>query len=195
MVYVQCKESENHCQKIFQRQDPTQFLQVHGRQNKIHIDPQIAALADDPKTMMPWQGDGAVTIDRFDGRAHLDFIADHKPAAQDPAANDEDVVSGLTSKERREVMYERYRILVQNDFLKIPEERFLRTIELEERFGGKTYQAKQSKEDKKKAKAAGKGAAIGFVYEDSTPAADPADEARPVPQSMKSTPAGGPHFR
>ena len=36
---------------VFQRQDPTQFLQVHGRQTKIHIDPQIAALADDPKTM------------------------------------------------------------------------------------------------------------------------------------------------
>ena len=84
-------------------------------------------------------------------------------------------------------------------FLSVPEEKFLRTIELEERFGGKTYQAKQSKEDKKKAKAAGKGAAIGFVYEDSTPSAvpgaDPADEARPVPQNLKSTPAGGPHFR
>lgn len=82
-------------------------------------------------------------------------------------------------------------------FISVPEEKFLRTIELEERFGGKTYQAKQSKEDKKKAKAAGKGAAIGFVYEDSTPTvvADPADEARPVPQNLRSTPAGGPHFR
>ena len=66
---------------------------------------------------MPWQGDSSVTIDRFDGRAHLDFIADFKPSA-DAAANDEDVVAGLSSKERREVMYERYRILVQNDFLK-----------------------------------------------------------------------------
>ena len=66
---------------------------------------------------MPWQGDSSVTIDRFDGRAHLDFIAEFKPAA-DAAANDEDVIAGLSSKERREVMYERYRILVQNDFLK-----------------------------------------------------------------------------
>ena len=68
---------------------------------------------------MPWQGDSSVTIDRFDGRAHLDFIADYKPAAAPNAADDdEDVVSGLSTKERREVMYERYRILVQNDFLK-----------------------------------------------------------------------------
>ena len=81
-------------------------------------------------------------------------------------------------------------------FLSVPEEKFLRTIELEERFGGKTYQAKQSKEDKKKAKAAGKGAAIGFVYEDSTPtvAADPTEDKRPVPLSLKGT-SGGPHFR
>ena len=35
---------------------------------------------------MPWQGDSSVTIDRFDGRAHLDFIAEFKPAA-DAAAN------------------------------------------------------------------------------------------------------------
>ena len=88
----------------------------------------------------------------------------------------------------------------------VPEEKFLRTIELEEQFGGKTYQAKQSKEDKKKAKAAGKGAAIGFVYEDSTPTAAPAEDPtadneaagqdrRPVPRNLKSAPAGGPHFR
>ena len=66
---------------------------------------------------MPWQGDSSVTIDRFDGRAHLDFIADYKPAP-DAADNDEATIAGLTSKERREVMYERYRILIQNDFLK-----------------------------------------------------------------------------
>ena len=66
---------------------------------------------------LKWQGDSSVTIDRFDGRAHLDFIGEFKPAP-DPADNDEDVIAGLTTKERREVMYERYRILVQNDFLK-----------------------------------------------------------------------------
>jgi hypothetical protein len=53
-----------------------------------------------------------------------------------------------------------------NDF-SVPEEKFLRTIALEEQFGGKTYQQTKSKDDKKKAE---KGkAAIGFVYEDSTP--------------------------
>ncbi len=34
-----------------QKQDPTRFLQVHARPVKIHIDPQIAQLADAPNTM------------------------------------------------------------------------------------------------------------------------------------------------
>jgi hypothetical protein len=52
----------------------------------------------------------------------------------------------------------------------------LRTIELEEQFGGKTYQNQKSKDDKKKSEIKGK-AAIGFVYEDST--APKAEEVAP----------------
>merc|ERR1711994_475913 len=74
---------------------------------------------------------------------------------------------GAEKREQRVLNYERYRILVQNDFLKIPEERFLRTIELEEQYGGKTYQATKAKDDKRKIKKEGKiGAAIEFNYED-----------------------------
>lgn len=36
---------------IFQKADPTQFLQLHGRQCKIHIDPGIAIAANSPATM------------------------------------------------------------------------------------------------------------------------------------------------
>ena len=32
-------------------QDPTQFLQVHGRPCKIHIDPAVSAAADAPTNM------------------------------------------------------------------------------------------------------------------------------------------------
>ncbi|CAB4059994.1 SFRS16 [Lepeophtheirus salmonis] len=88
--------------------------------------------------MMPWQGQKDNLIDRFDGRAHLDFI---------PEVN------------------ERYRILIQNDFLKIPEEKFLQTISYEEKYGS-TIAAK-AKEDKKKNEKY--KSAIGYVYEDSEP--------------------------
>ncbi len=34
-----------------QKLDPNQFLQVHGRRCKIHLDPAIAAAAEAPATM------------------------------------------------------------------------------------------------------------------------------------------------
>lgn len=55
---------------------------------------------------MPWQGQTDTLIDRFDVRAHLDFI----PPFQ---SDDDDSVSA----EERQANYERYRILVQNEFL------------------------------------------------------------------------------
>uniref|UniRef100_A0A1Y1K597 Suppressor of white apricot N-terminal domain-containing protein n=2 Tax=Photinus pyralis TaxID=7054 RepID=A0A1Y1K597_PHOPY len=54
--------------------DPTQFLQLHGRQCKIHLDPAVASAADSTAAMMPWQGEMDNLIDRFDVRAHLDYI-------------------------------------------------------------------------------------------------------------------------
>ncbi|XP_023349677.1 uncharacterized protein LOC111718344 [Eurytemora carolleeae] len=48
-------------------------------------------------------------------------------------------------------------------------------IDLEEKYGGTTYQNQKAKEDKKKA---GSKAAIGFVYADST-GAEPESEPEP----------------
>lgn len=56
---------------------------------------------------MPWQGNEEIMIDRFDARAHLDFI--REPKNED----DEEVLTN----EERQLNYERYRILVQNEFL------------------------------------------------------------------------------
>ena len=67
------------------------------------------------------------------------------------------------SKEMRQVNYERYRILIQNEYLSIGEEKFLKTIDMEEKFGGTTYQGNRAKEEKKKSS---NKAAIGFIYQD-----------------------------
>lgn len=56
---------------------------------------------------MPWQGNSAVMIDRFDVRAHLDYIPDVNLQNREPEN---------LSYEERQINYERYRILVQNDF-------------------------------------------------------------------------------
>jgi len=57
---------------------------------------------------MPWQGNEDNLIDRFDVRAHLDWI----PEVSDTI----DVDIALTSEDRH-INYERYRIIVQNEFL------------------------------------------------------------------------------
>ncbi|GFW57917.1 hypothetical protein TNCV_1418641 [Trichonephila clavipes] len=70
------------------KQDPAQFLQVHGRPAKIHLDPAVAIAADSPATMMPWQGHADNLIDRFDVRAHLDIIPEYNPSKLSLPNND-----------------------------------------------------------------------------------------------------------
>lgn len=165
-----------------QKADPTQFMQVHGRKCKIHLDQSVAIAGDSASIMqvnllpgiirnyssnqvrvyrMPWQGQGDNIIDRFDARAHLDYI---------PPIN---VTSGETeplSTEERQANYERYRILAQNEFLGIAEDKFLQQLYLEEQFGVNAQQEADRAANKKahKAQSASAGAAIGYTYEDST---------------------------
>lgn len=108
---------------------------------------------------MPWQGQKDNIIDRFDARAHLDFIPPVQPivAGQEtPLTNDE-----------RQANYERYRILAQNEFLGISEEKFLQQLYLEEQFGVNAQQEAE-RGTAKKAQKPQTGAAIGYTYEDST---------------------------
>jgi len=143
------------------KQDPAQFLQISGRSCKLHID-HNAIGPEPPNIMMPWQGNAEISIDRFDVRAHLDYIAE---------VQIEENTYSEESKEMRPLNYERYRILIQNGFLKIKEEKFLKTLALEEKYGGKTYQTQKAEDDKKKLEKS--KAAIGFTYEDSTPTEAP----------------------
>lgn len=96
---------------------------------------------------MPWQGQADNLIDRFDVRAHLDFIPPVKNSEEDETA----------AYEERQCNYERYRILAQNVFLGIHEEKFLKQLHLEEQFG-----YTDGEKDKKRKT----GVAIGFNYED-----------------------------
>ncbi|XP_018604412.2 CLK4-associating serine/arginine rich protein isoform X3 [Scleropages formosus] len=138
------------------KKDPAQFLQVHGRAYKIHLDSAVALAAESPANMMPWQGDANNMIDRFDVRAHLDYIPTYTP----PLLN---TVTPEQESEERKCNYERYRGLVQNDFASISEEQCLYQIYLDELYGG----LPRPNEDEKK-KLAEKKASIGYTYEDST---------------------------
>ncbi|XP_022669099.1 CLK4-associating serine/arginine rich protein-like isoform X1 [Varroa destructor] len=137
--------------------DPAQFMQVHGRSLKIHLDPSLAAQAEAPSTMVQWQNQADTIIDRFDVRAHLDVI---------PEQIKETKTDGNTTTptaEESQINYERYRILVQNDFAQVKEHKFLHQIYLEERFGGSSI--KKAEQEAEKKKLAEKKAAIGYNYD------------------------------
>nr|DBA20838.1 TPA: hypothetical protein GDO54_017581 [Pyxicephalus adspersus] len=138
------------------KKDPAQFLQVHGRSCKIHLDSAVALAAESPVNMMPWQGDPNNMIDRFDVRAHLDYIPEYKPPLLTTISPEQDA-------DDRKCNYERYRGLVQNDFAGISEEQCLYQIYIDELYGG----LQRPGEDEKK-KLAEKKATIGYTYEDST---------------------------
>ena len=97
---------------------------------------------------MPWQNQSDNLIDRFDVRAHLDFITPVKKQEEDE----------LTYEERH-LNYERYRKVAQNAFLGIHEEKFLKQLHLEEQFGYTETEPKKKKSG---------GAAIGFNYDEGT---------------------------
>ncbi|XP_054262730.1 CLK4-associating serine/arginine rich protein [Macrosteles quadrilineatus] len=137
--------------------DPTQFIQLHGRPCKIHLDPAVAIAGDSPANMMSWQGNHDILIDRFDVRAHLDFIPENT------SKKDED---DEVSQEERYINYERYRILAQNDFLGVSEDKFLQQLALEEQFGPVEKSEPPPIEGKKKVP----GAAIGYNYNEGSSA-------------------------
>ncbi|EHB18931.1 Splicing factor, arginine/serine-rich 16 [Heterocephalus glaber] len=128
------------------KKDPAQFLQVHGRACKVHLDSAVALAAESPVNMMPWQGDTSNMIDRFDVRAHLDHIPDYTP----PLLT---TISPEQESDERKCNYERYRGLVQNDFAGISEQ-CLYQIYIDELYGG----LQRPSEDEKK----------NYTYEDST---------------------------
>lgn len=107
---------------------------------------------------MPWQGQKDNIIDRFDARAHLDFIPPLPGASED---------SATLSNEERQINYERFRVLAQNEFLGISEEKFLQQLYLEEQYGVNAQQ-EADRNAAKKAQKPQTGAAIGYTYEDST---------------------------
>uniref|UniRef100_A0A182W0U7 Suppressor of white apricot N-terminal domain-containing protein n=1 Tax=Anopheles minimus TaxID=112268 RepID=A0A182W0U7_9DIPT len=100
-------------------------------------------------------------IDRFDVRAHLDYIPPVPRTNPDQPDQQED------DADERAMNYERYRVLAQNEFLGIVEEKYLHQLYLEEQFG---VNAQIEAETKAAAAAAKKkssaGAAIGYTYEE-----------------------------
>ncbi|KAK5986785.1 Splicing factor [Trichostrongylus colubriformis] len=143
---------------LFQRKDPDQFMQLHGRKCIIHTDKSIAKAAEDNNILRKWQGDPSVMIDRFDVRSHLDFIPPVKKKSLEPDSEDE--------KLEMICDFERYRVLIINEFRNVSEKDYLRKIAEKEFWKIPKDDQLKSEHDKKKKSAESK-ASIGFTYENS----------------------------
>lgn len=111
---------------------------------------------------MAWQGQKDNLIDRFDVRAHLDYIP--------PPRKDEEQAQEKIAEQERQINYESFRVLAQNEFLSINESDFLKQVQLEEQFGSSEKSSAGGGDDKHKKKHSQANAAIGYTYEDSTSA-------------------------
>lgn len=131
---------------------------------------------------MPWQGNADNLIDRFDVRAHLDYIPPM------PKFDESEEIS----QDERHCNYESYRILVQNDFLGISEDKYLNQLHLEEQFGVNAQQIEFDKQKKRTNVPTNTGAAIGYTYEeDSNNGAAGANNAFNASKIIASASGGG----
>ncbi|XP_055632956.1 CLK4-associating serine/arginine rich protein isoform X2 [Toxorhynchites rutilus septentrionalis] len=112
---------------------------------------------------MPWQGQKDNLIDRFDVRAHLDYIPSVTSKPDQPVEDD------VLDMEERSMNYERFRVLAQNEFLGISEDKYLHQLYLEEQFGVNAQVEAEQKSSSSKKKASSGGVAIGYTYEESEP--------------------------
>lgn len=101
--------------------------------------------------MMKWNNE--VLIDRFDGRAHLDFIPQNTTKTEKDSDQD-------MCMEERQLNYERFRILILNEFLCFKEQDFL--TQLDELYEINTQNDLRAKKKRQNNKT---GISIGYSYD------------------------------
>ncbi|CAI0553560.1 unnamed protein product [Linum tenue] len=90
------------------RGDPQQSIQVLGNRCRMYRDDGLYQAAEDQQGLIPWNGKDDVLIDRFDGRALLDFIreAGSRNFRQPEKSEEEEELEEFVS-------FERYRDLIK----------------------------------------------------------------------------------
>mmetsp|Transcript_10871 Transcript_10871/g.22667 ORF Transcript_10871/g.22667 Transcript_10871/m.22667 type:complete len:567 (-) Transcript_10871:251-1951(-) len=152
--------AEKHAENIAAaRGDPRQTLRVAGIRCKIYNDIAQHKAIEALEGGIPWNGQEDNVIDRFDGRALLDFY--REPVKRPPREKDEEEQE-LDDK----LNFESYRDLVKLLRRTLPEEAALVEVEkreMEER-AQREYERSHPKEKNKESKPDSAFAAVGFSY-------------------------------
>ncbi|MCO5607172.1 hypothetical protein L7F22_061365 [Adiantum nelumboides] len=108
------------------RGDPQQSLRLVGTRCRVHHDPALYQATQDQQGLIPWNGRNDNLIDRFDGRALLDFIRENDGrfrARREKTEEEEEL------EER--VNFERYRDLIKHRRRGLNDEEGLDDVEQE----------------------------------------------------------------
>ncbi|KAF9682394.1 hypothetical protein SADUNF_Sadunf05G0104500 [Salix dunnii] len=89
------------------RGDPMQSIQVIGNRSRMYRDDGLYQATQDQQGLIPWNGKQDVLIDRFDGRALLDFIREFGPRQPPQKSEEEEELEEF-------VNFERYRDLIKH---------------------------------------------------------------------------------
>ncbi|KAL6222584.1 hypothetical protein ACLB2K_005976 [Fragaria x ananassa] len=89
------------------RGDPQQSIQVAGSRCRLYRDVGLYQASEDQQGLIPWNGKQDVLIDRFDGRALLDFIRESKHFHVQEKSEEEEELEEF-------VNFERYRDLIKH---------------------------------------------------------------------------------
>lgn len=122
------------------RVDPSSLLQINGLKAKLYLDSNVYKQA--ARSLVEWQGDSSITIDRFDVRATLSSIPVEDPKSSSKHSSvttkhgkksdkikHSTVLDGELEEEMKIYLrYERFRVLIHNDLNKISEELRLKLV-------------------------------------------------------------------
>eukprot|EP00271_Cylindrocystis_brebissonii_P022933 TRINITY_DN907_c0_g1_i2.p1 TRINITY_DN907_c0_g1~~TRINITY_DN907_c0_g1_i2.p1 ORF type:complete len:506 (+),score=97.46 TRINITY_DN907_c0_g1_i2:181-1698(+) len=147
------------------RGDPSQGMRVVASKAKLHHDVAIYKATEEQQGMIPWNGKPDILIDRFDGRALLDFIREYSPRLHPPRTKTDE------EEELEEVVnFERFRDLVKQRRRGLTDEEGLEDVEdeLEARATSTLPEdaARQQEGGTQASNNKGKFAKIAFNYND-----------------------------
>ncbi|TYI89019.1 hypothetical protein E1A91_D03G024700v1 [Gossypium mustelinum] len=108
------------------RGDPQQSIQLIGSRCRIYRDDALYHATQDQQGLIPWNGKQDVLIDRFDGRALLDFIREPR------TRNFRNLEKSEEEEELEEIVnFERYRDLIKHRRRGFTDEEGLQHVNLE----------------------------------------------------------------
>ncbi|CAL5187894.1 unnamed protein product [Lathyrus oleraceus] len=140
------------------RGDPQQSIQVVGSRARAYRDDALYQATEDQQGLIPWNGKQDILIDRFDGRALLDFIRDSSFRRVQEKSEEEEELEEF-------VNFERYRDLVKHRRRGFTDEDALQHVNLEMEAKATAPFASDRSNTSQPAPSKGSYSQVGFSYE------------------------------